>query len=52
MKVNALERAVVEAFTDRFPSFATVHQRAHVSVSVSALDYPVCYVEFHYESVF
>ena len=34
MKVNALEGALVEGFSHKFPSFATVYQRAQVSVSV------------------
>ena len=34
MKVIALEGALVEAFSDRCPSFTTVHQGAQVSVSV------------------
>ena len=35
MKVNTLEGALVEAYPDRFPSFAAVYQCAQVSVSVS-----------------
>ena len=37
MKVNALEGALVEAFSDRFPSFTTVHQGAQLSVSAGTL---------------
>ena len=34
MKVSAIEGALVEAFTDRFPRFAAVHQRTQVSFSI------------------
>ena len=34
MEVNALEGALVEAVSDRFPRFTAVHQCAQVSVSV------------------
>ena len=36
MKVNTLERALVEAFSNRFPSRATAHQCTRMSVSVSS----------------
>ena len=35
MKVNTLERALVEAFANRFPSRAKAHQCAQMYVSVS-----------------
>ena len=34
MEINTLERALVEAFSNRFPRFTAAHERAQVSVSV------------------
>ena len=34
MEIDALEGALVTAFSDRFPRFAAVHQRTQVPVSV------------------
>ena len=36
MKVNALKGALIEAFPHGFPSFAAMHQRANVPLSVSS----------------
>ena len=35
MKFNALDRALVEASPNKFPSFTAVHQCSQMSVSVS-----------------
>ena len=34
MEIDALGEALVKAFSEKFPRFAAVHQRAQVSVSV------------------
>ena len=36
MKIDTFEGALVKAFSDRFPRFAAVHQRAQVPVFVSS----------------